>query len=59
MTRGVGGESPATCKRTSKVSITRQQDKLLSATRSNGAPREVMKVLQELPEEEFGGSKVS
>ena len=56
MTRGVGGQSPANVQNYLEGARypSRKQD-LVSTARKNGAPQEVIDVLEKLPADEFGG----
>lgn len=56
MPRGVGGQSPANVQKYLKgAHYPAKKDELLSKARDNGAPEEVIDVLEDLPEEEYGG----
>ncbi len=56
MTRGLGGESPANVQSYLKgISYPAKKDDLVKTAKSNGAPKEVMKVLQQLPGDRYGG----
>jgi hypothetical protein len=56
MARGVGGESPSNVQAYLKgVSYPASKDDLVQAARTNGAPKEVMKIIQGFAEDEFGG----
>jgi Protein of unknown function (DUF2795) len=56
MTRGLGGTSPANVQNYLKgAHYPAKKEELISTARDNGAPPEILKVLESLPEEEFGG----
>lgn len=56
MTRGVGGQSPSNVQSYLKgVSYPATKDDLLSAARENGAPREIIDLLEGFDDSEFGG----
>ena len=56
MTRGVGGESPANVQTYLKgIDYPASKDNLLKVAKSNGAPKEVMDVLRQLPGDHYGG----
>jgi hypothetical protein len=56
MTRGVGGQSPANVQTYLKgIDYPAKKDDLIRKARDNGAPDEVMDILQQLQEEEYGG----
>ncbi len=56
MTRGLGGKAPANVQSYLKgVSYPASKDDLVSVAQKNGAPGEIIDVLRELPEDEFGG----
>ena len=56
MTRGVGGQSPANVQTYLKgIDYPATKDDLLRTARDNGASDEVMDILQQLREEEYGG----
>jgi len=56
MTRGVGGQSPANVQNYLEgVHYPSRKQDLISAARKNGAPREIVDVLEKLPGDEFGG----
>lgn len=56
MTRGVGGQSPANVQSHLKgVDYPARKEDLIRKARENGAPDEVMDILQKLPGEEYGG----
>lgn len=56
MTRGVGGQSPANVQTHLKgVHYPAKKEDLVKTARENGAPKEIMDILKELPSEEFGG----
>jgi hypothetical protein len=56
MTRGVGGISPANVQNYLKGAQypARKQD-LISTARNNGAPKEIIELLERMPDDEFGG----
>lgn len=56
MTRGVGGKSPANIQTYLEgASYPADKAALVECARSNGAPREVMDVIERLDEQEYGG----
>lgn len=56
MTRGLGGKAPANVQNYLKgAHYPTDKSKLVSTARSNGAPEEIIEVLEGLPEDEFGG----
>ncbi|WP_429200156.1 DUF2795 domain-containing protein [Luteibacter sp. W1I16] len=56
MTRGVGGKSPANIQNYLEgVSYPADKATLVERARSNGAPREVMEVIEQLDDQEYGG----
>ena len=56
MARGVGGQSPSNVQNFLKgVSYPATKEDLVKAARQNGAPKEVMEVIQGLGERDFGG----
>jgi hypothetical protein len=56
MTRGLGGESPSNVERyLAGVRYPANKGDLLQAAQANGAPREIMEVLQDIDMDEFGG----
>lgn len=56
MTRGVGGESPANVQAHLKgVHYPAKKQDLVSKAQENHAPQEVLHILEEMPDEEFGG----
>lgn len=56
MTRGVGGVSPANVQRyLAGVSYPASRDDLIEHARQNGAPQEIMKLVEGMPDQEFGG----
>ena len=56
MTRGVGGQSPAQVQTYLKgIDYSAKKDDLIRTAQDNGAPEEVMEILQQLQEEEYGG----
>lgn len=56
MTRGVGGQSPANVQKFLEgIHYPASKDDLIATARKNGAPREVMDVVQNLPRDKFGG----
>lgn len=56
MTRGLGGKAPANLQSYLKgAHYPTQRDDLVSIARNNGAPGEIIELLEQLPEEEFGG----
>jgi hypothetical protein len=56
MTRGVGGQSPANVQTYLKgIDYPATKDDLIRKARDNGAPDEVMDILQQLREGEYGG----
>jgi hypothetical protein len=56
MTRGVGGESPSNVQQyLAGVSYPASKDQLLDQAQRNGAPDEVVQIIEQLDDEEFGG----
>lgn len=56
MARGVGGESPSNVQTYLKgVQYPANKQDLLEAARSNEAPSEVIEIIEDLDEEEYGG----
>jgi hypothetical protein len=56
MTRGVGGESPANVQKHLKgADYPAGKNDLVKLARQNGAPKEVLDVLEQMPEQEYGG----
>jgi hypothetical protein len=56
MARGVGGQSPSNVQTYLKgVSYPASKEDLLAAAKRNGAPAEVMQILRDFEEDEFGG----
>ncbi len=56
MARGVGGQSPANLEKFLKgVHYPAQKNDLVSTARDNGAPSELMDILRQMPEQQFGG----
>jgi len=56
MTRGVGGTSPANVQAHLKgAQYPAKKEDLISTAKQNGAPREIIDILERIPEEEFGG----
>ena len=56
MTRGVGGESPANVQAHLKgIDYPASKQDLVETARKNQAPQDVMRVLQEMPDEQYGG----
>jgi len=56
MTRGVGGESPANVQKFLEgIHYPASKEDLINTARKNGAPREVMDLIQQLPGDEYGG----
>ena len=56
MARGVGGQSPSNVQSfLSGVSYPASKQDLLAAAKRNGAPREVIDIIQGFEEPEFGG----
>lgn len=56
MTRGLGGKAPANLQSHLKgAHYPSTRDDLVSVARKNGAPGEIIELLEQLPEEEFGG----
>ena len=56
MTRGVGGTSPANVQVHLKgVHYPAKKEDLISTARKNGAPEEIMDILERMTEDEFGG----
>lgn len=56
MTRGVGGESPANVQAHLKgIDYPASKQDLVETARKNQAPQDVMQVLQEMPDEQYGG----
>ena len=60
MTRGVGGQSPAQVQTYLKgIDYPAKKDDLIRTAQDNGAPEEVMEILQQLQEEEYGGPQAA
>jgi len=56
MTRGLGGRSPANLQKfLAGVHYPASKQDLLQAVRKNNAPREIMDLVENMPDEEFGG----
>jgi hypothetical protein len=56
MTRGLGGRSPANLQKfLAGVHYPASKNDLLSAARKNKAPREIMDLVENMPDQEFGG----
>jgi hypothetical protein len=56
MTRGVGGKSPANIQTYLEgVSYPADKATLVGRARENGAPKEVMDVIEQLDDQEYGG----
>jgi hypothetical protein len=56
MTRGVGGQSPSNIQSyLAGVSYPATKQDLVKAGRNNGAPRDVLQVLDGLDDEQYGG----
>lgn len=56
MARGVGGQSPSNVQTyLSGIGYPASKEELIAAARGNGAPAEVMEILQGFEDEEFGG----
>ncbi|MFT3771337.1 MAG: DUF2795 domain-containing protein [Minicystis sp.] len=56
MTRGLGGKAPANVQSYLKgVHYPANKNDLVTAARDNGAPKEIIELIQDLTEEEFGG----
>lgn len=56
MTRGVGGESPSNVSRyLAGVSYPANKGDLLQAAQANGAPRDIVELIQRIDMDEFGG----
>jgi hypothetical protein len=56
MTRGVGGTSPANVQTHLKgAQYPATKEDLISTAKQNGAPKEIMDILERMTEEEFGG----
>ena len=56
MTRGVGGESPANVQKyLHGVDYPTDRQGLVKAAKQNDAPDEVVKVIEQLPGDDFGG----
>jgi hypothetical protein len=56
MARGVGGQSPSNVQSYLKgVSYPASKEDLVRTARANGAPQEVMQIIQGFAEDEFGG----
>ncbi|MBV8078589.1 MAG: DUF2795 domain-containing protein, partial [Planctomycetaceae bacterium] len=54
MTRGVGGQSPANVQKFLEgIHYPASKDDLIATARKNGAPREVMDIVQNLPRDEY------
>lgn len=56
MTRGLGGTAPANVQNYLKgAHYPTDKSDLVSTARSNGAPKEIIEVLEGLPADKFGG----
>ncbi len=56
MTRGVGGESPANVQRYLKgVDYPARKTDLEKKARENDAPKEILELIRQFPDQEFGG----
>lgn len=56
MTRGVGGTSPANVQAHLKsIHYPAGKKDLLATAKRNGDPREILQILERMPEDEFGG----
>ena len=56
MTRGVGGESPANVQAHLKgIDYPANKRDLVETARKNQAPEDVLRILQEMPDERYGG----
>ncbi len=55
MARGMGGHSPSNIAHHLKgIHYPARRDDIISRARENGAPQEIMDVLQQIPEREYG-----
>lgn len=56
MARGVGGQSPANVQKfLSGVDYPASKDDLIKKAKQNSAPSDVMKLIKDLPLDQFGG----
>ena len=56
MTRGVGGQSPSNIQSyLAGASYPATKQQLVAAARGNDAPRDILRLLEQLDEDEFGG----
>lgn len=56
MTRGLGGISPANVQAHLKgIHYPASKEDLISTAKRNGAPREILAILEQMPEGELGG----
>jgi hypothetical protein len=56
MTRGVGGQSPSNIQSyLAGTSYPATKQDLVEAARQNAAPKEIIRILEQLDEDEFGG----
>jgi hypothetical protein len=56
MTRGLGGESPSNVERyLAGVHYPANKGDLLQAAQANGAPRDIMRLIEQIEMDEFGG----
>lgn len=56
MTRGVGGKAPANLQSYLKgAHYPSGKDEIIEIARTNSAPDEIIELLQQMPQEEFGG----
>ncbi|WP_133499896.1 DUF2795 domain-containing protein [Cognatilysobacter terrigena] len=56
MTRGLGGESPSNVERyLAGVKYPATKGDLLQAAQANGAPRDIMQLINDIEMDEFGG----
>ncbi len=56
MPRGVGGESPATVQKYLKgMDYPARKRELVAQAKKNDAPEEIVKLIQQFPDQEFGG----
>ncbi|MGY4516126.1 DUF2795 domain-containing protein [Lysobacter sp. HA18] len=56
MTRGLGGESPSNVERyLAGVSYPATKGDLLQAAQANDAPRDIMRLIEQIDMEQFGG----
>ena len=56
MIRGIGGTSPANVQAYLRgVHYPASNKDLIATAKRNGAPREILQVLEQMPEDEFGG----